>query len=140
VINEIMYNPISRNSDDEFVELYNRGSSAENVGRWRMTGGISYTIPANTTIPANGYLVIARNAARLISRYTNLNANNTLGDFDGGLANGGETISLAIPDASFTTNNGAITTNFNYIVVDEVTYGAGGRWGQWSTAAGAVSN
>src|SRR5436190_6678985 len=116
VINEIMYDPISQNTDDEFVELYNRGSNAVNVGRWRMTGGISFTIPANTTIPANGYLVLARNAAHLIPRYPNLNANNTLGDFDGGLANGGERIALAMPDPSFTTNNGVVTTNFNHIV------------------------
>ena len=30
VISEIMYNPISGHNDDEYVEIYNRGSR----GRW----------------------------------------------------------------------------------------------------------
>ena len=137
VINEIMYSPISRESDDEFIELYNRGVSAANLGGWRLTGGVGFTFPANASIPANGYLVIARNAARLLSRYPNLSANNTLGDFNGSLGNSGERIALAMPDSSFTTNGNVITTNFNYIVVDEVSYRDGGRWGQWSDAGGS---
>jgi hypothetical protein len=137
VINEIMYNPISRDSDDEFVELHNRGGATMNLGGWRLAGGISYTFPPHASVPANGYLVIARNAARLLSRYPNLTANNTVGDFNGSLANGGERIALAMPDPSFTTNGAVTTTNFNYIVVDEVTYRDGGRWGQWSDGGGS---
>ncbi len=137
VINEIMYNPISRENDDEFVELHNRGGSAANIGGWRLIGGISFTLPANTTVAAGGYFVVARNAARLISRYPNLSANNTVGDFGGSLGNGGERIALAVPDPSFTTNNNVVTTNFNYVVVDEVAYRDGGRWGQWSDGGGS---
>jgi hypothetical protein len=137
VINEIMYNPISRDSDDEFVELHNRGGGTMNLGGWRVTGGISFTFPAGASVPGGGYVVIARNAGRLISRYPNLNVNNTLGDFDGSLANGGEPIALAMPDPVFTTNGTVITTNFNYVVVDEVAYRDGGRWGQWSDGGGS---
>ena len=137
VINEIMYSPISRESDDEFIELHNRGVSATNLGGWRLTGGVGFTFPASASIPANGYLVIARNAARLLSRYPNLSANNTLGDFNGSLGNSGERIALAMPDPSFATNGNVITTNFNYVVVDEVAYRNGGRWGQWSDGGGS---
>ena len=137
VINEIMYNPISHDSDDEFIELHNRGTTAANVGGWRIAGGISHTIAANTTIPAGGYLVIARDATRLISRYPNLNTANTVGDFNGSLANGGERVALAMPDPVLTTNNNTVITNYNYIVVDEVTYREGGRWGQWSDGGGS---
>jgi len=137
VINEIMYNPISRDSDDEFVELHNRGGTAANLGGWRLAGGISFTFPANASMSAGGYLVIARNAARLISRNPALNVNNTLGDFNGSLANGGERIALAMPDPSFSTNGNVITTNLNYVVMDEVTYRDGGRWGQWSDGGGS---
>jgi len=136
-INEIMYHPISGDSDDEFIELYNRGSNSVNLAGWRLSGGISFTFPPNTHIPADGYLVIARNAARLISRYPGLNANNTLGDYGGSLANGGERIALAMADPSVTTNNNVVSTNFNYVVVDEVTYRDGGRWGQWSDGGGS---
>jgi hypothetical protein len=137
VINEIMYNPISRNSDDEYIELYNRGTSAMSLAGWRLTRGISFGFPTNAVIPPDGYLVIANNATRLRSHYPNLNATNTVGNYGGGLANSGERIALAMPEPFLVTNNNVVATNFNYIVVDEVTYRDGGRWGQWSDGGGS---
>ncbi|HKX62467.1 MAG TPA: lamin tail domain-containing protein, partial [Verrucomicrobiae bacterium] len=89
VINEIMYSPISGDTDDEYVELYNRSGSPVNIGRWRFVDGIDFTFPSTTVIPANGYLVVAKNLARLLANYPNLNTNNTVGSYDGTLANGG---------------------------------------------------
>src|SRR5262249_21406463 len=120
VINEIMYNPISRNSDDEYIELYNRGSNTVNLAGWKLSGGISFTFPTNAALAVDGYLVIARKAAHLIPRYPNLNANNTLGDYSGGLANGGERIVLTRPEPSVTTNNNVVTTSVDDVVVDDV--------------------
>jgi hypothetical protein len=140
VINEIMYNPISQNSDDEFVELHNRGINPVSLRGWRLTGGITFAFPTNALIPGGGFLVVARNAPRLLSRYPNLNANNTVGDYSGALANGGERIALAMPDPFLTTNNNVVSTNFNYVVVDEVSYRDGGRWGQWSDGGAAALN
>jgi hypothetical protein len=137
VLNEIMYNPVSQNSDDEFVELHNRGGTAVNLAGWRLTGGITFTFPTNASIPVGGYLVIARNAPHLISRNPNLNVNNTLGNYGGALANGGERIALAMPDPFLATNNNVVSTNFNYVVVDEIAYRDGGRWGQWSDGGGS---
>ena len=88
VINEIMYEPISGNSDDQYIELYNRGANAVNIGGWRFTSGINFAFPTNTTLGTNSYLVIARNATNLIAHYATLNTNNTLGDFGGNLAGG----------------------------------------------------
>ena len=50
VINEIMYHPISYNDNDEYVELFNRGAAAVNLTDWVFTAGISYTIPAGTSL------------------------------------------------------------------------------------------
>jgi hypothetical protein len=136
VISEIMYNPISGDNDDEYVELYNPGSQPVNIGDWQFTAGIRYTFRPNTTIPAGGYLVVAANASRLATNYPGLNGANLVGNFNGNLANGGERLALAKPDYSFTTNNSVITTNAFYIVVNEVTYGDGGRWGRWSDGGG----
>ncbi len=137
VINEIMYHPISGISDDEFIELHNRGAIATNIGNWRITGGITFGFPPNTSIPANEYVVVARNAARLMSRHPNLNANNTFGDYSGSLGNGGERIVVAMAVPSFTTNNNIVATNFTHVVVNEVTYRDGGRWGRWSDGGGS---
>ncbi|HEY2951819.1 MAG TPA: lamin tail domain-containing protein [Verrucomicrobiae bacterium] len=138
VINEIMFNPVSGDKDDEFVELYNRSANPTNVGGWKFTDGIDFTIPNNTTIPVDGYLVIARKAARLRTNYLNLNSANTVGDYDGNLSNGGERLALARPTTqTFTNTNNVVITLTNYVVVNEVTYGDGGRWGHWADGGGS---
>jgi hypothetical protein len=43
------------------------------------------TAPGQPAIPAGGYLVVAKNAARLRTNYANLNASNCLGDYSGRL-------------------------------------------------------
>ena len=138
VINEIMFNPVSNNEDDEYVELYNRGTAPVNMSGWRFNDGIEFALPANTILPAGGYLVIAKNAGRMRTNYSNLNAANALGNFRGNLSNAGERLVLARPDPVITTNqNNVRVTNVIEIVVDEVTYGEGGRWGQWADGGGS---
>lgn len=137
VINEIMFSPMSDNDLDEFVELRNQSAAPVNVSGWRFTDGIDFTFPANTTIPANGYLVVARNVNRLLTNYPGLNAANAIGNFSGNLANGGERLALAMVDSTVTTNNNVAITNTIYVVVDEVTYKDGGRWGRWADRGGS---
>ena len=36
-----------------------------------------------------------------------------------------------------TNSHGNLTTNTIYVVEDEVTFGAGGRWGQWASGGGS---
>ena len=85
IINEIMYHPISEDSEDEYLELFNKGKQPVDVSGWRLTSGIRYTIPEGTIIPVDGYLVIAANADRLIDRHPNLTTANTVGPFEGNL-------------------------------------------------------
>lgn len=138
VINEIMYSPISGDNDDEYVELYNRGTQAVDVSGWRFVDGIDYIIPSGTIIQTNGYLVIARNVARLLANYSNLTSANTKGNYDGNLGNGGERIALAMPDYEvFVNNQGQLRTNIHYVLVNEVTYGDDGKWGRWTDGGGS---
>jgi hypothetical protein len=140
VINEIMYNPISGNSDDEYVELHNRSGSALNLSGWRFIHGIDFTIPANTTLAANGYLVVAKNAARLMTNYPagQLTTNNTVGDFSGTLGNAGDLIALAhLEDLVRTNALGDVLTNWVWVTQTETRYGSGGRWGRWADAGGS---
>src|SRR5262249_27667131 len=76
VINEIMYAPISGDNDDQYVELYNRGTNRVDLSGWKFTAGISYTFPPNTGLAADGYLVVARNEARMRTNYSGLNSAN----------------------------------------------------------------
>ncbi len=139
VINEIMYNPLSGDDGLQYVELYNRGSGATNLAGWKLEDGISFTFPTNTIIPANGYIVVANDAGKLMSNYANLNMTNTVGDFGGKLSHGGERITLTkpVPHHIADSNGVIIATNTLDIIVDDVTYGTGRRWGQWSDGGGS---
>jgi hypothetical protein len=138
VINEIMYGPISEEQDDKYVELYNKGASPVNIGGWRFTSGIDYKFPPNTIIPADGYVVVAKNLSHLLLHYGNLSPANAFGDFDGNLSRDGERVALGKPELDVTTNgSGQLVTNTLYIPVDEVRYGTGGRWGKWANQGGS---
>jgi len=138
VINEIMYAPISLNDDDQYVELYNRGTNVVDLSGWRFISGIGFSFPSNTFISPDGYFVVARNSARMLTNYPNLNAGNLGGNFTGTLSHRGERLALAMPEAALILNTqGAWTTNIVYPVVNEVSYQAGGQWGQWSHEGGS---
>jgi hypothetical protein len=138
VINEIMYHPISREADDEYIELYNQSTKEVPVGGWRFVDGIDFVLPDGASIPAGGYLVIAKNAARLLQNHPRVDPTNVVGDYGGTLANIGEQIALAMPQEMMVTNAGGVLTRFNtYVVVDEVPYREGGRWGRWSDGRGS---
>ena len=137
VINEIMYHPISGDSDDKFVELFNAGTNTVNLGGWKFVAGTSFTFPMNSLLRPGGFLVVAANAARIRTNYANLNATNCLGNFNGNLANSGERLALAQPESVVVTNGGSAVTNVQYVVVDEVTYRHGARWGEGAAGNGS---
>ena len=93
VINEIHYHPSSGLKDDEFIELHNAGAAPEDLGGWSFADGVDLTLSPGTVIPAKGYLVVARNAARARETY-GLAADLVVGDYDGALSNGGERLEL----------------------------------------------
>ncbi len=80
----------------------------------------------------------ARTWLGCVRKYSNLNLTNALGDYDGALANSGERLTLDMPDTTFSTNGvGVVQTNFIHIIIDEVAYGTGGKWGNWSDGGGS---
>ncbi|HEY4417788.1 MAG TPA: CotH kinase family protein, partial [Verrucomicrobiae bacterium] len=117
------------NDDDQYLELYNQGANAVNLSGWQLTSGVTFTFP-NISIPSDGYLVVARNQTNLFAKYPNLNSGNTVGNFSGKLAHNGELLVLAQPQPL----NG---TNTILVAEDQVTYGTGGRWGEWSAGGGS---
>ena len=130
VINEIMYHPISGLDEDEYIELYNKGAAPIDLSYWRFVDGIEYVFPEGTVLAAGGYLVVAKDRARLLGRYGQLNEANTLGDYSGRLSDRGERVALARPDDM------ALPFE-DFVLVDEVTYGEGDNWGRWSDGGGS---
>lgn len=116
VINEIMYAPISGDSRDQYVELFNQGGAPIDLSGWQFTRGVSFTFPTNTVLGPGQYLVVAKDVARLASHYPNLNSSNTIGDFAGSLSGRGERLALAKPDQIISTNKlNAVVTNLDLL-------------------------
>ncbi len=97
VITEIMYNPPEGGADSlEFIELYNNGPIAENLGGYYFSAGISYIFPSVEIAPGE-FLVTAINASAMQNTF----GVSTYQWTSGGLSNGGELIMLM--DASGNT-------------------------------------
>lgn len=127
VIHELMYNPVTGEQDDQFVEIYNRSASAVDLSGWRFTSGIDFAFAPGTTIPASGYMVVAKDLQRMLTNYTQLKTTNAVGNFDGQLKRGGERVALAKP---------GIGPN-EFITISEVTYMTGGRWSDLANGRGS---
>jgi hypothetical protein len=129
VINELMYDPIGGNDDDQYIELYNQGTNSVNLAGWQLTSGVTFTFPSVALVP-KGYLVVARNRTNLLANHPTLNSANVVGNFSGKLSHNGELLTLVQPKTLYGTNT-------IYVEADEVTYGTGGRWGEWSAGGGS---
>lgn len=137
VINEIMYNPLSGENDDEYVELLNPGEAPVDLGGWKLRDDIQFTFPTPTSVGPGEFLVVAKNAQRLIANYAQLDASNTVGDFSQALNNRGGRIRLEMPDQVVDVTPTGSETNTIWIVVDEVAWNEGGRWGEWADGGGS---
>ena len=89
-INEVNFNSARNTQLSEFIELYNPFGTPVNIGGWHFTKGVDYTFPANTMIPANGYIVIAQDPATVLALY----GVTALGPWIGGLSSDGDEIVL----------------------------------------------
>lgn len=109
VINEINYHPSDSANPAEFIELWNTDATAVDVSGWQFDVGITYTLPPNTTIAANGYLVVSADPAAFAARW----GFTPLGPWTGKLTNEGEQLRLR---------------NASGATADSVTYAAGFPW------------
>ncbi|UCE48450.1 MAG: lamin tail domain-containing protein, partial [Phycisphaerales bacterium] len=131
VINEIMYNPISGNQDQEYIELLNISDSTVTLAEydnqqmidvpWRLTdsGGISFDFPLGTEMAAGEYLLLVRDKEVFNSTYLSVPAGVQIFEWSTGrLDNGGEKIQLSKPGDQ-------VEGTRYYIRVDRVNYSDG---------------
>jgi hypothetical protein len=106
-------------ADGEWIELYNPGSAAVDVGDWRILDNArTFTIPPGTVIGARSYLVIANNQSEFSQEYGCLPG---VSGLTLGLNNDGDYLTLK---------------NSKGTVIDRVAWGDGGSnisgWGSSS--------
>jgi len=133
VISEFMYNPQSGNQNEEYIELHNITDADVNLYDeegipWKFTDGIEFTCPnspadPNATIPAYGYLLVAKNPdvfrAWYYAQYGGLPPCPVLGPYSAKLNNGGERLELSMPG-----DVDELGTRY-YIRIDRVNYSDG---------------
>jgi hypothetical protein len=106
-------------SDEQWVEIYNKSDKKVNLSGWKLNRAISFTFPQNTTIDPDAYLVISNDANSLKSKFPNSNA---IGNFSGNLSNNSERIVLLDQKGN---------------PVDEVTYYDGKPWPRHADGGGS---
>ena len=125
-----MYDPISGNDDDQYIELYNKGTNTMNLAGWQFTAGVTFTFPPMRhraqRLSGGG----ARTPTNLLAKYPNLNTGNTVGNYSGKLSHDGERVRLAMPRI-------LLRNQHHLRGGGQVTYGTGGRWGEWSGGGGS---
>ncbi|MBI4094532.1 MAG: lamin tail domain-containing protein [Candidatus Liptonbacteria bacterium] len=78
-ISEWLPNPVGKDSEGEWVELFNDGSAAVSLSGWRIENGAGGTFPLSGVIGAGEYRLWSRPALKLTLR----NQNETLTLYDG---------------------------------------------------------
>ena len=82
---------VYRENDEEWIELYNKGTGRVDLTGWQFADGVRFTFPLDTSIEAGGYLVVAHDAAGLRARFPSATV---VGDFSGRLGDNGDRIEL----------------------------------------------
>lgn len=90
VINEIFYHAPDDIEGLAYIELHNTDEEPVDLGGWAFTRGVKFKFPAGTEIDAGGFVVIARNEARM-KRFFGVKP---AGVFESNLSGKGERIEL----------------------------------------------
>jgi len=106
-------------SEESWVEIFNRSSNAVNLAGWRLDEGIDFRFDSNTVIAPGGHLVVAKDVGLMLSNYPGIAV---VGPFTNKLSRNSDLISLKDPN-----NNPA----------DEVRDFSGGRWAENADAGGS---
>ncbi len=100
VVNEIHYFPFDSitpagdtlgGKNYEFIEIKNKSNTAVNLTGVSFSRGVTYEFPSGSTIPGNGFVVIAEDSLQFLERY----GFSPFGKYSGKLSNLGELIWLS---------------------------------------------
>ncbi|MDF7807747.1 lamin tail domain-containing protein [Pontiellaceae bacterium B12219] len=130
-IAELMYHPMQPGNDFEYIQIQNAGTSAhvfENeVGPYRIDGGVEFTFPAGTTLASGERLwILSFNPTNTVklnqfcSAYgLNAAAETFLGGYSGSLSDRGERVAIERPQDSDDPEN---PLDFSWVIIDELFY------------------
>ncbi|MEQ9308547.1 MAG: lamin tail domain-containing protein [Balneolaceae bacterium] len=95
VINEINYNSPSDMDSNDWIEIFNHGSSTVDISGWIIKDSNDdnvFAFPANTTLTAGAYIVAVNTIENFDAVFPNVQ--NRIGTIDFNFSNGGELVRL----------------------------------------------
>ena len=95
VINEINYNSSESFDPDDWIEIYNKSDSTIDISSWSVKDSDDehiFTIPSNTYLAANQYLVFCKDTQKFTTCFPN--TTKFLGELGFGLSGGSDIIRL----------------------------------------------
>jgi len=113
IINEIMYNTAGSMDSEDWIELFNGQSVAQNIGGWLLKDDKDdheFELPQNTSIRPFGYVVLCKDTTAFRKIYPQVK--NILGNFNYGFGKGDQV---------------RLFTNYG-VPVDGLTYGISAPW------------
>lgn len=87
VVSELYYNPPTAQGAAEYLEILNISSDTVLIGGSKFTVGITYTFPANLTLPPGGRAIIVESSTVFATLFPGVTIT---GQYSGNLSNGGE--------------------------------------------------
>lgn len=84
-------------SDEEWIELYNRGTEIVDLSGWQLDDAVEFDFPAGTSLAPGSYLVVARDAEDMQLKYPEI-SEQIVGSFRGSLNN--QTDRIVLLDAN----------------------------------------
>jgi hypothetical protein len=104
VINEILYDPAfdGRDADGEWVELYNAGTNATDIGGWTLADNRSSDVLPNFVLQPGSFVVIAADDA-FLDNYPQFDGDLIVlnGNIGNQLGNDGDLLALIEPSGAF---------------------------------------
>lgn len=131
-IGTVDYNPVpsgaSSDQGGEYFQMNNPNGYAVDLSHWKISGGVSMTLPAGAVIPAGGSLYVAREAVGFRARSVSPKADEkryVVSGYAGQLSARGETLTLADQmdnEIASLTYPGNATATQNQLRVTEILY------------------
>lgn len=97
VINEVHYHPADATGLGEFIEIFNHGLEAVDLGGWEFRGAVRMRFAEGVILPAGGYLVAVKDADVILDQH-DLDFELIAGVYLGSLDNDGEGLELVDRD------------------------------------------
>ncbi len=110
-LSELMFNAPA-GSPFDFLEFHNTSSTLDlALDGVAIEGGIAFSFPTGTTLPAGGYLVVAKSDSNTFASVYGVIPSPVLGPYSQNLSNGGDTVRVLPPGGgapliAFTYNDG----------------------------------